>query len=250
MVRRLLSINKLLDWKRIGRGLLHFIYPPLCLHCKDPLDENYNLFCQTCLDLLDFINPEERCPYCFSIDYSQESKKCGECQQRERFLYRCGAAFDYSGPAATIIRALKYGNQPYLAKGAAAFMLQQFINLNWPLPDCIVPVPLPLTRRFLRGYNQSELLAEEFGMLLGRPVIKGLKRLSGDFSQSGLNREQRMELSSESFILVKGKLPLDQSILLIDDVFTTGSTMQCCAEALQGAYPTSIYGLTFCRTMG
>jgi competence protein ComFC len=237
-------------YARCIKAFLRFIYPTFCLHCRVPLEEKLNLFCYDCLDLLEFISPDERCPYCFSSEYSQERRICsGECKLHRRYLYRMGAVFDYLGPASTLIRALKYGNQPYLAKGAAALMLKQFLNLNWPLPDKIIPVPLPFNRWFYRGYNQSELLAQAFSKLIDRPILKALRRNSGDFSQAGLSREQRIQLSSNSFRLIKNLSVEDQMLLLIDDVFTTGTTLQICAETLQSAHPASIYGLTLCRAI-
>ena len=237
-------------YSRCARAFLRFVYPPFCLHCRYPLEEKLSLFCHDCLRLLEFINPVERCPYCFSSEYSQEKRMCaGDCIEHYGYLYRSAAAFDYLGPASTMVRALKYGNQPYLAKGAAALMIEQFFNLRWPLPDQIIPVPLPFNRWLYRGYNQSELLAEAFGKLIDRPVSRALRRDSGDFSQAGLSHEQRIQLSGNSFRLTKGVSIEDKQLLLIDDVFTTGSTMQRCAEALQSAHPYSIYGLTLCRTI-
>lgn len=242
-----------LNFQKYGccaRAFIRFLYPPFCLHCNQLLDENLNIFCHDCLRLLEFIDPAERCPYCFSSEYSQEKKLCsGDCQIHHGSLCKTAAVFDYVGPGSTLVRALKYGNQPYLAKSASAFMLEQFLNLKWTLPDQIIPVPLPLNRWLNRGYNQSELLAKAFSKLIDRPVSRGLRRKSGDFSQAGLAREQRVQLSGNSFRLINNISIQDKHILLIDDVFTTGTTMQRCAEALQSAHPASIYGLTLCRAI-
>jgi ComF family protein len=143
---------------------------------------------------------------------------------------------------------MKYGGQPYLAKGAAAYLVLQLDALEWPLPDVIVPVPISFFRRFDRGYNQSLLLAQALGALIDRPIADVLHRTSSRFSQASLSRKLRMDLSAESFTLSKkGKIE-DQIVLVIDDVATTGSTLRCCAETLQARHPAKIYGLTLCYT--
>src|SRR5262245_34544757 len=113
------------------------------------------------------------------------------------------AVFDHIGPAATLVRKFKYSNQSYLAKGLAGFMALQFIRLNWPMPDLIVPVPISTAHWFDRGFNQSYLLARSLSDLLSCPVADILKRRSGDYSQAGLKRSDRLKLEKESFLLKK-----------------------------------------------
>lgn len=98
-----------------------------------------------------------------------------------------------------------------------------------------------------RGYNQSRLLAQALGKILDRPVLDVLGRRSGDFCQAGLSYQQRMKLGSDAFYLKKMPTLRDKTILLADDVMTTGSSLQRCGEALQGLYPEHIYALTVCR---
>jgi ComF family protein len=164
-------------------------------------------------------------------------------------MKRIAAAFDYDGPAATLVKQLKYGGQPYLAEGAGSFLTAQFIRLEWPLPDFIIPMPMAPLRRFERGYNQSQLLAEVIGRLINRPVLNILKRASGDFSQAGLSHKQRLQLSENAITLKSNEQLRDACLLLVDDVMTTGSTLQRCAKALAGGYPESIYAITVCRAI-
>lgn len=164
-------------------------------------------------------------------------------------IHRIASAFDYEGPAATLIKKLKYGRQPYLAEGAGAFLAAQFIHLEWPLPDVIIPMPMAALRKFDRGYNQSLLLAQVVGRLLNRPILDLLKRRSGDFSQAGLSRKQRQGLGENAITLKPTDKLRDKSILLIDDVMTTGSSLHRCAEALAGGHPENIYAITVCRAI-
>lgn len=198
-----------------------------------------------CASLLELIDPNERCPFCFGRDYAPLSKRCGTCVHGERLYYRMAAAFDYRGPAASMIKRLKYGQQPYLAKGLSSFLAVQFDQLKWPFPDAIVPVPLSFTHWLERGYNQSALLAEELSVYLQVPVWDILKRKSGDYSQAGLALTQRKQISS-SFSLKRDHQLQDKTILVIDDTMATGSTLQRCAEVLAEGYPARLYALTVC----
>lgn len=180
---------------------------------------------------------------------SEAAKVCKRCRTAPSFVAHMAAAFDYEGPAVSLIKQFKYGGQTYLAEGAAAYLAMQFIALKWPFPDFIIPVPLSLSRYWMRGYNQSALLAQELAKILGCPCVEALKRKSGDYSQAGLNYTQRLNLSGESFSLKQREMLENKTLLLIDDVLTTGSTLRKCAEVLAEACPFKIYGLTLCYSL-
>lgn len=233
--------------KYFQEALFSFIYPAICIHCGETLAHSHHIFCEPCLSLLELLNPEERCPHCFSQDFLINGKHCSLCKKQTRFLSRQAAVFEYLGPAATLIKRLKYGQQPYLAKGAGAFMLAQWSELNWQLPDALVPVPISFTHWLERGYNQSELLAQAMSELMQIPVWNVLGRKSGDYSQAGLSIAQRKALQSKHFYLKSGYSLQDKTLLLIDDVSTSGSTLNRCAEVLMEGCPSQVYGLTLCK---
>lgn len=232
----------------LKNSLQHLLYPSQCLHCHDLTPPDSSLLCESCALLLELLDPEERCPFCFGLKRNQSSHECLFCCRNPSLLYHTGAAFDYIGPAATLVKKLKYGNQPHLARGLAAFLVAQFDRLNWPLPDALIPVPLSFSHWLERGYNQSALLAEEMGSLLGLPVWNALKRRSGDFSQAGLTFTQRMELNGQPFKLRKKYSLQSRTFILIDDVMTSGTTLRKCAECLMEAGPACVYALTVCKT--
>lgn len=234
---------------QLSHAFLDLLYPPICLHCSDSLEAGFKIFCPACQSQLSLIDPAGRCPYCFTDDYNMDKKLCPSCFRCKPVLHRTAAAFDYAGPASTLVKRLKYAGQPYLAKGAGAFLAGQFLQLDWTMPDLLVPVPMAFTHWIERGYNQSMLLAESLGNILNVPVKNVLKRRSGDYSQAGLTFKQRMELSGNSFSLFEGEDLADKTIVLIDDVMTTGSTLRLCAEALIPGCPRNIYGLTLCRAI-
>ena len=201
----------------------------------------------SCAAQLDLIDPQERCPYCFSADYDPKQRVCYPCYVEAPVFKRCAAAFDYQGPAASLVLKMKYANQPYLAKGAGAYLAIQHMNLHWPKPDLIVPVPLTLVHRISRGYNQSLLLAESLGNILKCPVQEVLCRRWLDYSQAGMSKAQRLKLEPDSFSLKKRIDIRDKVILLVDDVMTSGRTLNCCAETLYTGFPKAVYGLSLCK---
>lgn len=241
-------LNSLKPFQRVLKSLIHFAYPPLCLHCGDGLINPEPVFCESCAASLEMIHHKERCLYCFTLVENTDSSICSKCRQSPSFINRAAAVFDYVGPAATLVSRLKYSDMPYLAKGMGAYLAAQFMQLEWPMPDVIVPAPIMLTHLLTRGYNQSELIAQALAELLGCPVQNALSRRSGDYSQAGLSRSQRLELG-QSIYLKEHQFLHDKCILLVDDVLTTGSTIRRSAQALLEGYPKSIYALTFCRAI-
>jgi ComF family protein len=239
----------------IGRALkksvLHLAYPTRCLHCHTLLPPDTFVLCASCASLLELINPQERCRICFNpIPESPADFPCQDCLHHPSLFTRMGAVFNYEGPAASLMKRLKYANQPYLARGMAAFLVAQLDQLEWPLPDALIPVPLSFMHWLGRGYNQSALLAEEMRRFLQCPTRSVLKRRSGDYSQAALSLEQRQALDGERFKLKKNShLLQDKVLLVIDDVMTSGSTLQRCAEELSVGRPKALYALTFCRTL-
>lgn len=229
--------------------MLHLIYPTKCLHCQAILPPNSLVLCSTCASLLELACPDERCSICFRVLEDEGALPCAECSYQPSHYFRMAAAFDYDGVAGSLVKRLKYSQQPYLAQGMAAFLFAQFDRLQWPIPDALIPVPLSFTHWLERGYNQSALLAEELGLFLERPVWQVLSRQSGDFSQAALNFEQRKALESNRFKIKKSHDLRGKILLVIDDVMTSGLTLQRCAEILQREQPAALYALTFCRTV-
>ncbi|NGX58409.1 MAG: hypothetical protein K940chlam3_01316, partial [Chlamydiae bacterium] len=223
--------------KLLVTSFISALYPPLCLHCQEGLLHPDCQLCELCLSLIEFLDPHERCPRCFSLDYSIKLKKCMGCREAAHPFSGIGAAFDYVGPAATLVKKVKYGGQAFLAKTLAAYLVAQFSRLNWPMPDIVIPVPIAFDRMIQRGYNQSELISQKFASLLDCPCENHLERLFGDYSQVGLSHHQRKQLGSARFRLKRNVRIKDQTVLVIDDVTTTGKTLEQCGRALLGGYP-------------
>lgn len=219
-------------------------YPPLCLHCEETALKGF--FCENCLKQLEMLSLEGRCMRCFSPDLENKKGVCHECCKSGPILDRCVAVFDYYGPSATLIKKMKYAGQAYLAKGAAAYMAAQFVQLEMEWPDALIPVPMPFMRKMERGYNQSALLAKELSAIINKPVLDCLTRATNPYRQVGMNKQQRLEQVGD--VVFKGGEEIrEKRVLLIDDVYTTGGTMHACAEAVWGGFPERVEALVLCR---
>ncbi len=188
---------------------------------------------------------EGRCRRCFA---QKDEGVCQACRKRGSPFKCMAAAFEYAGPAATLVQQLKFGRRRELAKDLAAWMAIQFLRLEVPLPDLIVPVPQPLVRTLMRGYSQSLLLAKELGAILDRPVHDLLKKRSGDFPQTGMTRAQRESLAPDAISWKRHCSISDKVVLLVDDVMTTGSTLRLSGRTLEEGFPAALYALTSCIT--
>lgn len=233
--------------QRVMLSFKNLIYPPLCLHCHSELSSKEPFLCGTCLQLLELINPLERCRFCFGSTTVQPA--CQACRAKECVFSSLAAAFEYVGPAATLVKQFKYAGEHYLSDGMAAFLVAQWMQLGWPLPDIIMPIPISYMHYLQRGYNQSALLAQGISAMLDVPVLELLSRKNRGYSQAGLNQTQRKQLSREAFCLKQPSLLSDKTILLIDDVMTTSTTLTRAAESLREAIPKAIYALTFCSAV-
>ncbi len=140
----------------------------------------------------------------------------------------------------------KFRNMPWLAEALAA-------ELAPMLPDdydVLVPVPLHPKRLRERGYNQSELLARALSEQIGIPWKNSLRRIRHTPHQTGMSREQRLQNLNGAFDLKRGGDVVDRRILLVDDVFTTGTTLRQCAKVLHQCGAKEILGATLASGRG
>lgn len=233
-------------------NFLNLIYPPVCLHCKGWCEEADRPFCESCRELLCLVNPLSRCNHCFRELGEEKVGKCKNCRDNRKNipLLALAAALEYQGPAGALIRQIKYRGHLSLVGGAGAFMAAQWSRLSWPAPDLIVPVPTTLAKRLVRGYNTAFLLGCELGSYLSTSCHELIRRKMGGVSQSGLSHHERLKLTGEYFSFAGRNLEGVETILLVDDVMTTGTTLLRCAETILEKHPCRIYALTFAHSSG
>lgn len=152
------------------------------------------------------------------------------------------------GPVRDLIHALKYGGATWAVGPLAEFGLEALGDSRLSPPyDALVPVPLHPVRRRARGYNQSELLARAVASPQKTPVLRALERRRDTATQTHFDRKERMQNLRGAFAPSKNTDIDGMSILIIDDVLTTGSTLDECARALLGAGAARVDALTIAR---
>ncbi len=166
---------------------------------------------------------------------------CDECSEMPLYFDEARSAVNYVGHAKELVHRLKYGSARYLAKTLSRYMLDVLLLEDWAA-NCITFVPMHKKRRRKRGYNQAELLARELSEKTNLPCLDLLEKTRETVNQAKLDRAARMENLNGVFA-VTAKPP--RSVILIDDVMTTGSTVNECCKTLKKAGAATVYVLTF-----
>lgn len=224
--------------------LTNLIFPPHCINCDSPLPAEEKLLCTSCRAQLNLIR--DFCPVCGT---PASGNSCQLCSTGRFYFDVARSLFPYGQVVQNLLHNFKYndftGCAEYLSEFIASYLneIESFDNV-----DIIAPVPLHRVKQRSRGYNQSYFLAREVACWLPRPVIKDLiKRTRFTNTQTRLNRSERRLNVSNAFSLNQ-KYTLEQkNILLIDDVFTTGATVNSISKLLKDNGINRIYVLTIAR---
>jgi competence protein ComFC len=204
---------------------------PLC--GGEPLDGEPNMLCGECLAKIRVAHPP-LCPGCGG-ELSGILALCPDClKSPKRPWSGAVAAMKMEGAAEELVYKFKYRGRPDLARPIGALLAKALEGAGLKA-DMIVPTPLHWTRLLTRGYNQAELLAEVVSAKTGVPMVKALRRSRRTGQQARLNRKQRFENLKGAFYVPDSTPCEKRSILLVDDVMTTGSTLSAAAEALLAA---------------
>ncbi len=220
------------------------IFYPRTLTCSVCKRENFNgkTVCDGCYEILPF-QSGAICDHCGrATPYPTEY--CDYCKNKQSFIDGARSVYRYEEPINTLIQRLKYGGEKYLAEEFAFEMRSVFLRFSVEV-DGIVFVPTTKSRIFLKGYNQGEVIAQEFSKLVDLPIIeKALEKSKDTQSQVGLSVKERKENLRGSFKVTDKKAIANKNILIIDDVMTTGSTAEALAEKLKKAGANKVYLLT------
>ena len=204
------------------RAALDLFVPPLCWACREPAGDR---LCKACRLRLPWIEPLAP-------------------RRRGSLLQQHWSPLEFEGPARAIVHALKF----HCATALAALMAQQLVDSLPPRafpPDAaLVPVPASRLRQRQRGFDHADLLASELAKLMLLPLVRPLKRDSALASgQRGLSRGDRL---SGRGMQVRAVRTAPLRVVLVDDVCTTGATLELCATALLAGETTAVSAVTYC----
>lgn len=208
---------------------LNWLLPRPCIKCAAPLSRASHPCCEDCYLGMPFQAPS--CQQCGQT-MAADQDVCGRCLVTPPAYDACFCPFSYAPPVDHQIRSFKYHDRPELAKILAQLLSREIDNMAIPMPDVLLPVPMHTSRLRKRGYNQSLLLAQELGKILGIDVNrKALIKKHKTTPQADLNLKQRTKNLAGSFAL---RHPIEaKHVAIVDDVVTTGSTVAEIAKTLK-----------------
>lgn len=214
-----------------GRWALDFALPPRCASCGAIVSEVHS-FCLDCWKTIEFLG-HSGCETCGMPLQATEQRTCGACLARPPRIARTRAAVAYDDLSRSLAIRLKYGRKVAIARTMARYMA--------PLVGeggdrVLVPVPLHRSRIWRRGFNQSALIASELSRRLGisaNPVA--LSRVHRTPPLKGMSPLQRRKTVAGAFRVRNKEAVAGKTVILVDDVLTTGSTAEACARTLKRA---------------
>jgi ComF family protein len=233
--------------RSVGNRLIDFCFPRACLACERALDESMTItsemsLCNDCAIQLSSLEAAPFCDRC-GMPVAEHGAPCARCLGNgvphfERVI-RLGV---FQDPLKHLIHQMKYHRRWPIAEMLALKLLtHESVKALLSETDALVPVPLHPFRHIARGYNQAEVIAQTLGQACKLPVIKPIVRIRRTPMQTTMpSPTQRIENMKDAFLLVRERGVRDKHVVLIDDVTTTGATLQSAARVLVQAKPASI----------
>lgn len=231
--------------------LLDAVFPGKCAICHNILEEKRSGgLCSTCRRQLHPLT-EPRCKHCSKPVESLEEEFCGDCRGKVFYVTKGMALYSYDRMMQTAIANFKYGGELSCGDYFARDLVKHYgAWIREISPEVILPVPVHKNRLRFRGFNQAEYMAAQMGIELGIPVNgKYLIRTENTRPQKGLDVRARIENLQRSFDVIRRGRSYHK-VLLLDDIYTTGATLEACGKALKEAGTDRIYFLCLCIGRG
>ncbi|MBR1598313.1 MAG: ComF family protein [Lachnospiraceae bacterium] len=229
----------------IGERIIDIVFPVRCPLCGEVRPFGDAGVCIECEKELSYVK-EPTCLKCGKTIESSLDEYCADCMRLPKSFEKCFPAFNYEGQIKDSLYEFKYKNQ----RGYAGFYCEGIMKRHGKelktIPfDGIVPVPVHPHKKRIRGYNQAELIANQLSKAINVPVYPDYLVRSEDTNpQKELDDRERMKNLKNAFIISENVVKLN-TVLLVDDIYTSGATMEACTEALfkagvSKAYCTSV----------
>lgn len=231
---------------RLGKLLLDFALPARCAGCAGVIEE-VGAFCPACWGRMEWLG-NAGCQQCGLPLAGTEIEMCGRCLADPPKLDRMRAVVAYDDLPRSIALRLKYGRKVALARTMARYMAS--LKGDWDSTSLIIPVPLHRWRLWSRGFNQSDLVARELGRCWGLATSsRVLRRVKRTRPLKGMNHVQRRKAVAGAFAVADAGRIKGRSVILIDDVLTSGSTAEACAKVLRRAGASRIELICWARVV-
>lgn len=235
-----------MEWDRFKEATLDILYPKQrsCAVCDNKIDNSAIMgVCAWCMDLLPLITG----PVCGKCGKPKkgETDHCTECDGIKIHFEQALSVFEYTASVQRLIYRIKYRGEQYLSCVLGGFLAKRLKEQKGWDYSALVAVPLHKKRQRERGFNQAALLASEISMMLDVPVIRNvLVRTKETSVQAGLGRQERFANLRQAFSVNEKSGIEGKRVVLVDDIFTTGSTVNECSRVLIEAGAEKVYVLT------
>lgn len=236
--------------KNLFEKILEVVFPSniYCICCENIIDNTrpYSL-CDACVRNLHWAN-ENTCKKCGKIlgkNYRREF--CNDCYEMEHYFEKGFTCAEYGMYEKLIVRDLKYHSKPYFGDKLAEIMTDRLLPENLQV-DLILPIPMHKSKERKRGYNQAALLAKGISRRINVPFDKTLMmRMRRTKPMNKMSPQERRDNVKDAFTLRREKVKMvkGKTILLVDDIFTTGSTLDECSRLLLDSGAEKIYMICF-----
>lgn len=229
-----------------GEFLLDMFYPRRCPVCDEPLPFGGGLICEGCREKLTFVK-EPRCRICGRLLYDETKEYCKDCGDGHHVFKKAVSVFVYNDVMQRSVSRFKNGGRQEYARFYAESMWkavgEEIRSFNAPY---LIPVPIHKEKLKKRGFNQAELLARELSRISGFQLVNDLVvKVRNTAPQKSKDREERLKNVKRAFKLSGNVVKLTEAVL-VDDVYTTGSTADEIARLLLCAGVKDVYVATLC----
>ena len=237
----------------LGR-VIEWMYPTVCPVCQKVLGKG-KIICDTCKDELHIIN-EPRCAKCGKPLTDSGKTYCNDCKKMKHYYDRARSVFEYTGEMKLVLYRFKYGNSrgygKFFAKVAKDVLENKLKEWN---VQAIIPVPMYKDKEIKRGYNQAELLSRRIALIFNLShypdmLIRSVdtlpqKQFTPQARLNNLKKAFRFNSRYDNLVQTNSSL----SVLLVDDIYTSGATMEACTRILLSAGIPNVFVLSICIGM-
>jgi ComF family protein len=234
----------------VKNSILDIIFPPRCVICGEITEQGEGQIHKECRKKLFYVK-DPVCLHCGRPVGSDRVEYCYDCARKKDFYFRQGKAlYLYKGDIKKSMYRFKYSNKREYARFFAAESVVAWGKwMEAIAPDVIVPVPMYRKKEKKRGYNQAMVFARELSRATGIPVAKAVIRTRNTSPQKNLNDIERKNNLKNAFQNAKIIVKYNK-VLLVDDIYTTGSTADAVSEVLLAAQAAEVYFLSICTGKG
>ena len=229
-----------------------FIWPRTCEACGRPVDRPGRHICSECLNRLPFVPTQGCCRVCGRAAEKLDGEfLCSDCRAARPFFDRAASALQFDGDAREAVLAFKFRFHLWLRDDLVDW-LEASVRARFRVGevDLVLPMPVTLLHRIDRGYNQCAYLAKTLAKRLDKPYGGAvLGRCGNPKRQGGLDEEERRENVVGTFRVRRPSAVRDKTVLVVDDIMTTGATLSECAAELKSSGAARVWCVTLARSL-